>query len=61
MFGVAVPTSCPGVPSEILNPRATWRDPERYDVQAQKLARQFIENQRRFDLPPDVAAAAPQI
>ena len=34
IFGVEVPTSCPDVPSEVLQPRATWPDPEAYDKQA---------------------------
>ena len=25
-FGLSIPTSCEGVPSEILNPRNTWAD-----------------------------------
>jgi phosphoenolpyruvate carboxykinase (ATP) len=27
----AKPQSCPNVPSEILNPRNTWENPELYD------------------------------
>ena len=27
-FGLKVPTSCPGVPSEVLQPRSTWKDPQ---------------------------------
>ena len=26
IFGVAIPTECPGVPAEVLNPRNTWAD-----------------------------------
>ena len=26
-FGLMIPEACPGVPSEILDPRATWADP----------------------------------
>ena len=26
VFNVLVPESCPGVPSEILDPRNTWKD-----------------------------------
>ena len=37
-FGIAVPTECPGVPSDILNPRNTWTDKEAYDAQAAKVA-----------------------
>ena len=48
-FGLMVPESCPGVPAEILNPRATWKDPESYDRSAKQLASLFIENFRKFE------------
>ena len=32
VFGLQMPTSCPGVPSEVLDPRNTWRDPVAYDA-----------------------------
>jgi phosphoenolpyruvate carboxykinase (ATP) len=41
VFGVAVPAACPGVPSEILRPRATWPQPKDYDRQAAMLAELF--------------------
>jgi phosphoenolpyruvate carboxykinase (ATP) len=44
VFGVAVPTSVPGVPSGILRPRATWPDPVAYDDAAARLARMFHTN-----------------
>jgi phosphoenolpyruvate carboxykinase (ATP) len=44
IFKIEVPTSVPGVPSEVLDPRATWRDRAAYDTQARKLARMFAEN-----------------
>src|SRR5213595_2074678 len=34
IFGLHVVTSCPGVPSTILNPRQTWSDPAAYDATA---------------------------
>lgn len=48
IFGLAVPTACPHVPSEVLNPRNTWADPAAYDTQAQKLAAMFIKNFETF-------------
>ena len=39
-----MPKSCPGVPSEILNPRNTWEDKAAYDVQAEKLRDMFRKN-----------------
>ncbi|MCU0496909.1 MAG: phosphoenolpyruvate carboxykinase [Anaerolineae bacterium] len=47
-FGLAIPAECPGVPSEILNPRTTWADQNAYDAQAQKLANMFSENAKKF-------------
>jgi len=41
--------SCPGIPPEILDPRASWDDPEAYDRKAAKLAALFEENHRRFE------------
>lgn len=44
VFKLRMPTSCPGVPAEILNPRNTWDDPEDYDRQAQTLRDMFHKN-----------------
>jgi phosphoenolpyruvate carboxykinase (ATP) len=61
IFGVAVPTSCPDVPSEFLNPRSTWADKDAYDRQARQLAAMFAENFARYAdrVEPDVVAAGP--
>ena len=48
-FGFEVPTSCPDVPAEILQPRATWPEPDAYDRQARQLAQMFRENFRQFE------------
>ena len=63
IFGVEVPTSCPDVPSEVLQPRATWPDPEAYDRQAQRLAEMFAENFERYaeGVGDDVRAAGPRV
>lgn len=44
VFGIAMPNSCPDVPSEILHPRNTWSSPEEYDAAAMKLQSRFLEN-----------------
>jgi len=49
IFGLDVPTSCNGVPSEILIPRDTWSDATAYDLTARKLANLFKENFRQFE------------
>ena len=63
LFNLDVPTSCPGVPSELLDPRATWDDKVAYDEQATKLARMFEENcARKYpDLDPAIAGAGPHV
>ncbi len=44
IFNLKVPTSCPGVSAEILNPRNTWADKNAYDAQASKLRDMFQKN-----------------
>ncbi|MFH1687265.1 MAG: phosphoenolpyruvate carboxykinase [bacterium] len=63
IFGVQVPTACPGVPSEVLNARNTWKDREAYDKKAEHLARLFEENFQDYaDQCSDaVAAAGPKV
>jgi phosphoenolpyruvate carboxykinase (ATP) len=62
-FNLDVPTSCPGVPAEVLNPRKTWMHPADYDAQAAKVARMFVDNFRNFEagVATDVAAAGPKV
>jgi len=61
IFNLDVPSSCPGVPAEVLKPRTTWKDPAAYDVQAKKLARMFVDNFKTFEATasPAVKAAGP--
>ena len=44
ILGLRMPKSCPGVPSEILNPRNTWADKSAYDSAATKLRDMFRKN-----------------
>ena len=53
IFGLHSPTTCPGVPSEILIPRNTWADKDAYDAQARNLAERFKKNFQQFTLPGD--------
>jgi phosphoenolpyruvate carboxykinase (ATP) len=48
VFGLAMPTACPEVPSEMLNPRNTWSDKDAYDAKANELASKFIANFEKF-------------
>ena len=63
IFRVEVPTQCPEVPSEVLQPRATWPDREAYDRQASALARMFEENFAEYAdaVPESVRHAGPRV
>ncbi len=43
-FKVMVPKECPDVPNEVLWPKNTWDDKERYDERAEKVANDFKEH-----------------
>ncbi|HJN54995.1 MAG TPA: phosphoenolpyruvate carboxykinase (ATP) [Candidatus Poseidoniales archaeon] len=60
-FKVEVPTSCPGVPDEVLQPRHTWADPAHFDATADKLAEMFNENFEQYadGVSEAVAGAGP--
>ncbi len=49
IFGLAVPSRAPGVPSSLLNARGTWSDTAAYDATARKLAGMFHANFARFE------------
>jgi phosphoenolpyruvate carboxykinase (ATP) len=60
VFRVAMPAACPGVPSQLLNPRDLWSNPDDYDRVAAGLAQRFHENFSRFgSVDPAIAAAGP--
>jgi len=63
IFGLAMPTSCPNVPSEVLNPRDTWVNKKGYDIKARELANAFRENFKKFEeyANDDILAGAPSV
>jgi phosphoenolpyruvate carboxykinase (ATP) len=62
VFGVEVPVECPGVPSELLQPRNLWKDKALYDSKARELAQRFIDNFAQFgEAPAEVRAAGPKL
>lgn len=63
VFNFAVPTSCPGVPSEILIPRNTWGDKASFDATSRKLANLFHDNFAKYaeGAGADVSAAGPVV
>lgn len=62
IFGVAVPTSCPSVPSEILQPRNAWSDGKAFDAAAWHLADLFHKNFSKYSegCSPAIRNAGPR-
>jgi phosphoenolpyruvate carboxykinase (ATP) len=62
IFNLDMPTACPGVPESVLDPRSTWPDAAKYDEQAARLAKMFIDNFAAFekDVAPSVKEAGPK-
>ena len=62
VFNVDYPTSCPGVPAEMLDARGMWEDKAAYDEQANKLANMFAENfaKKYPHMAPEIANAGPR-
>lgn len=48
VFGLKMPSTCPNVPDDILNPRNTWADKEAYDETAKILAEKFVANFEQY-------------
>jgi len=62
LFNLDIPMECPGVPSDILDPKTTWIDKDSYDLGAKKLAQMFVENFAKFtDVADEIKNAGPKI
>jgi phosphoenolpyruvate carboxykinase (ATP) len=56
-----VPTECPNVPSEVLEPRNMWIDKDAYDLSAKKLAQMFVDNFKKFEnISNEIRLAGPK-
>ena len=62
LFGYEVPTSCPDVPQDVLDPSNGWGDKKEYWKKYDALAARFIENFKLFSegCSPEVLAAGPK-
>ncbi len=62
IFGLHIPKSVPNVPDEVLNPRNTWKKKNEYDIKAQELATQFIENFKQYEqgVSKEILSASPR-
>ncbi|MEN9394673.1 MAG: phosphoenolpyruvate carboxykinase [Bacteroidota bacterium] len=63
VFGLAMPTSCPDVPTELLDPKSTCKDGGAYDAKANELAEKFVANFDKFKeyANDEIMAAAPKV
>jgi len=57
LFHVNVPTTCPNVPTEMLNPINTWEDKQAYKTTAENLAKKFSENYDKSYSKQDIDAS----
>jgi len=62
IFNINVPTTCEGVPHDVLIPRNTWNDVNAYDDKARNLAGMFRKNFEEFDfnISDDIKQAGPK-
>ena len=62
LFNLDIPTECPDVPSEILDPKNTWIDKDSYDLTAKKLSQMFVDNFKKFSgMSPEIKNAGPTL
>jgi phosphoenolpyruvate carboxykinase (ATP) len=62
VFGLQLPAAVPNVPTEVLDPRQTWKDGTAYDAQAKKLAGMFVDNFKKFgQVDAAITAAGPKV
>ncbi|MFN0032754.1 MAG: phosphoenolpyruvate carboxykinase (ATP) [Flavobacteriales bacterium] len=63
VFGLAMPAECAEVPTELLNPRNTWKDKTAYDTKANELAEKFVNNFEKFKefANEEIMNAAPKV
>ncbi len=59
-LNLEIPNQVPGVDSKLLNPRDTWSNPAAYDEQATKLAKQFEENFKKYEVSAAIANSGPK-
>ncbi len=62
LFGFEVPTACPEVPAEVLDPAASWGNKDEYWKKYDALVARYIENFKLFadGCSPEVVASGPK-
>jgi phosphoenolpyruvate carboxykinase (ATP) len=49
VFGYEIPTACPGVPGNVLDPRQAAQDEADYEIRANQLVKVFRQDFARFE------------
>ncbi|MEO6219008.1 MAG: phosphoenolpyruvate carboxykinase (ATP) [Ginsengibacter sp.] len=62
VFGMMMPEECPGVPSEMLSAKYTWKDKDAYVATANMLADYFVDNFKKYKnfASEEILAGAPK-
>jgi phosphoenolpyruvate carboxykinase (ATP) len=62
IMSLSVVTACEGVPTEMMQPRLSWRDPGQFEEASRKLAARFRKNfdQYAVEVGHDVTSAGPR-
>lgn len=62
VFGLNMPTECPGVEKKILNPQKTWQNTKTFDEKRIFLAQLFIKNFERYaaEVSAEIKEAGPK-
>jgi phosphoenolpyruvate carboxykinase (ATP) len=63
VFGYEIPTQCPGIPTELLDPRKAARDQGEYELRANRLAQAFQRNFSQFEkeMPENMRALLSEV
>jgi phosphoenolpyruvate carboxykinase (ATP) len=63
VFGFEVPTQCPDVPADVLDPAGSWPNKKEYNKRYRDLAARFIENFKKFETQSntEIVDAGPHI
>ena len=54
IFGLHIPKEILGVPSDLLNPRNTWKNSTEYDNSALKLATMFFDESKNGNTKAEI-------
>jgi len=61
IFNLDIPTACPDVPADVLDPINTWTDKAAYAAEAKRVAAMFVKNFAKYpDVPQAVKDAGPK-